>query len=275
MKESVFHIGDVLLQLVLFSSALVWCSIAAEPAVRCRLRPVRSRAAGTHEPLVVLVAFLIWIGTPAVVVDWLGRTEQPSLHNILVQNLSLGLVLIALWPLIVFAPVLSGEKRNRLSEFGIHLRGLHKEIGYGFVGFLAAVLPVYLFRWATKAILDLIGLPLEPRSMLKFLAHDDRGAVLLGIGVSVVVLAPLVEELLFRVVLQGWLETVLPAGLAIGLTAAVFALIHPFTDSPALLPLALILGCLYASRRSYPAVVVLHATFNGANLLLFLAAGRG
>jgi len=271
VKESGLQIGEMLIGLVLISSLLVWWRIAVDPAVRRRLRPVRSRPVGPREPLIALAAFLVWICVPMFVAHWLGHTKQPSLHNILVQNASLGLLLVVLWPLIVFVPVLAGKKRHRLSEFGIGLLGLRRDIGYGLLGFLAAVLPVYLVRLVTV----LFKLPAKPHSLLKFLELDHRGAVLFGIGVSVVVLAPLVEELLFRVILQGWLETVLPAGLAIGLAAAVFALVHPFTDSLALFPLALILGCLYHYRRSYPAVVVLHATFNAANLLLFLGSRRG
>jgi len=265
------QIGNMLIRLVLFSSLLVWWRIAVGPAIRRRLRPVRSRPEGPHEPLIVLAAFLVWICVPMVVAHWLGLSKQPSLHNILVQNLSLGLILVVLCPLIVFAPVFAEKKRHRLSEFGIGLLGLRRDIGYGLLGFLASVLPVYLVRLVTV----LLDLPAKPHSLLNFLERDHRGTALFAIGVSVIVLAPLVEELLFRVILQGWLETVLPPGPAIGLTAAVFALVHPLTDSLALFPLALILGCLYQYRRSYPAVVVLHATFNAANLLLFLSSSRG
>jgi membrane protease YdiL (CAAX protease family) len=81
-------------------------------------------------------------------------------------------------------------------------------------------------------------------------------------ALAVAVVAPLSEELLFRVVLQGWLTERISATVAVPVVAIVFAAVHGWRDGLALLPLALILGYVFARRRSYLAVVTTHALFN-------------
>ena len=84
---------------------------------------------------------------------------------------------------------------------------------------------------------------------------------------SLLVLAPLSEEWVFRAGLQrSLLQRGLPAWLAVLATALVFALLHGLTRSPALgvavLPAALLLGLLYQHSRSAAACVALHAALN-------------
>jgi membrane protease YdiL (CAAX protease family) len=101
--------------------------------------------------------------------------------------------------------------------------------------------------------------------------------VLLLIAITAVVLAPLMEELLYRVVILGGLlnhprPTRMSTTLAIGVTSVLFAFAHGFPDSVALLPLAVAIGWTYHQRRSYRTVVLVHVLFNGFNILL---AGLG
>ena len=101
--------------------------------------------------------------------------------------------------------------------------------------------------------------------------------VLLLIAFTAVVLAPIMEELLYRVVILGGLlnhprPTPRSTMLAIGVTSVLFAFAHGFPDSVALLPLAVAIGWTYHQRRSYRTVVLVHVLFNGFNILL---AGLG
>ena len=84
------------------------------------------------------------------------------------------------------------------------------------------------------------------------------------------VLAPLVEELMYRVVLQTWLEKIAPRREALIVVALVFSAMHQLPDAIPLFPLALILGYVYQQRRSYLSVVLIHMLFNGANLLFLI-----
>jgi membrane protease YdiL (CAAX protease family) len=129
---------------------------------------------------------------------------------------------------------------------------------------------------------------LLPTSLLGYLLVPDRDVseshillrtlqgkgweYLVPIALAAALLAPLLEELLFRVVLQGWLAD-LVGKRAIPLTAGIFALIHGPRDAALLVPLALSLGALYEYRRSYVEVVAAHAAFNAANLFAAVNAG--
>jgi membrane protease YdiL (CAAX protease family) len=102
--------------------------------------------------------------------------------------------------------------------------------------------------------------------------------------VSAGLVAPLAEEFLFRVLLQGWLESLgrqaEPESRSRGrwmpvvISAAVFALMHlPRPDVVPLFFLALTLGYLYRqTHRLWPSVVA-HGCLNACSLGIFWLSG--
>ena len=109
----------------------------------------------------------------------------------------------------------------------------------------------------------------ETQNVLLRLLSESLGLdVLAAILFLAVVVAPLSEELIFRVLLQGALGSVMPARVAIPFVAIVFAAVHGPVDGIALLPLALILGYSFDRRQSYLTVVVIHGLFNATMLAL-------
>lgn len=154
----------------------------------------------------------------------------------------------------------------RWEDFGLRRHGLKTELQFALWGMLLAQLPVHLLEYPIQT-----WRADDPHPMLEMLKNStNHWQTLPWIALEVIVLAPLVEELLFRVVLQGALEREIPAKWAIILTAAAFACIHQSADWLPLFPLALILGYVYYRRRSYVAVVVLHGLFNAVSLLAAL-----
>ncbi|MBL6704850.1 MAG: CPBP family intramembrane metalloprotease [Planctomycetaceae bacterium] len=151
-----------------------------------------------------------------------------------------------------------------VEAFGFHLKELRQQIADGVLGFAAAVLPV-LGVW-------LLTLPWRSTSnshgLLQLLEQDRSFTTLFWIVVAAVVLAPLVEELIYRVVLQTWLQRISPPREALFAVAVIFAAVHRLPDAIPLLPLALVLGYVYQQRRSFLSVVLLHMLFNAANLIL-------
>ncbi len=145
-----------------------------------------------------------------------------------------------------------------LKDYGFRFRGLPLQLGLGGLGFLAALLPVYLLLLATSPLRS--AETLHP--FLQFLQTQPDARSVAWIGLSVIVIAPLLEELIYRVVLQSAFAHWLPAGVAIPLAAAVFSLVHGWPDMIPLFPLALVLGFVYHRYRSYFAVVATHALFN-------------
>jgi len=137
-----------------------------------------------------------------------------------------------------------------------------------------ACLAAYLPTAALRLIMVLL---LQDDAQHPFLEMIDNGvstSVLLLIAGTAVFLAPLMEELLYRVVILGGLlnaravPTISSTVVAIGLTSVLFAFAHGFPDSLALLPLAAVICWTYHQRRSYRTVVLVHFLFNGFNIMI-------
>lgn len=80
--------------------------------------------------------------------------------------------------------------------------------------------------------------------------------------VSAGIVAPLQEEAMFRVVLQGYLRRFVSPTAAIAGQAALFAAVHEVAVMLTVLPLAVAAGWLYDRTGSYALAVALHAAFN-------------
>ena len=108
--------------------------------------------------------------------------------------------------------------------------------------------------------------------LLRMLQSERDPQLLLVIVTSATLIAPLFEELLFRVLLlngmmqQGRLSPV-PA---VWLVSAFFCLGHGIHDAMQLFPLSLCLGWCLVKRQSYVALICGHALFNGFMLTLTL-----
>lgn len=99
---------------------------------------------------------------------------------------------------------------------------------------------------------------------------------------SIVVLAPLLEELLFRGFLQNWLKNYLGRAGSILLTSLIFSCFHYSTSQglanisviSSLFVLAIFLGFIYERQQNLIASVAMHATFNGISVFsIFLYRG--
>jgi membrane protease YdiL (CAAX protease family) len=218
-------------------------------------------------PWSVLIA-VAWIAVLAA-----GRLQQdlepdeslPSVSELAAQT---GIT-AAIW-LSVLVPLLAGN-RALWPAFGFSLGHWPQELRHAALAYLASLLPTFVLLQATSFVRS------EERQhdYLRLVAESPDGLATILIFVTAALLVPLAEELLFRVMLQGWLSDGLGASWGIALTAVIFAVCHGWRDGLALLPLALILGWLFERRRSYLAVVVTHAVFNSVMLgLQWLAAGR-
>jgi uncharacterized protein len=97
-------------------------------------------------------------------------------------------------------------------------------------------------------------------------------------SVITVVLAPIVEEMLFRGFLQSWLRSFLSPKIAIAFSSLFFTIVHysvaqglgniPILGS--IFILACFLGFIYEKQKSLASAIILHALFNGGNLISIL-----
>ncbi len=145
--------------------------------------------------------------------------------------------------------------------------------------FLAAVatcliaLPVItLLGYAWKSILQLCGLETPEQQMVDiFRQADSPEKIILLVGLAVVV-APLTEEIIFRVGLFRYLRTRVPRWIALLAPSAVFALLH--SNAVAFVPL-FALGTLFSlayERTGRISVSIMaHGLFNLHTILLIMA----
>jgi len=135
--------------------------------------------------------------------------------------------------------------------------------------FLAVVLPSMLLRFLLVLVItQLTGAVPDRNPLLEILDSETGPLLLLLIVFTAVVVAPIAEELQFRVVLLGGLQQVGLPRLGILLSSTMFTLAHGFPDCIALIPLTAGLCYTWQRRGSYLTCVLLHFLFNLFNILL-------
>ncbi len=150
---------------------------------------------------------------------------------------------------------------------------LFTELRYAGEVFLAAYLPTAFLRIMVVIISESIyGKPPGQHPFLDMLDSGVGINIMALILLTAVFMAPIVEELQFRVVILGGLAQLGRPGLAFGLSSLLFAFAHGFPDSLALLPLAAALAYAYLRRRSYVTVMLVHFFFNAFNMAIALIA---
>ncbi len=146
---------------------------------------------------------------------------------------------------------------------------LAHEIRFAGEVFLAAYLPTTMLRLVVVSLYTMIVGEDPGQHELLEMIRTGVDATLLGmIALTAVILAPIVEELQFRVVILGGLAQRGHTAMALMLSSILFGLVHGIPDGIALLPLAFALGYTYLQRRSYITVILVHFFFNAFNLLL-------
>jgi membrane protease YdiL (CAAX protease family) len=257
----------LLIGLLLFSSLIVWSVVTARLNIGLPVLPHRERNPVYLSAAVVVASVLSWILAFRLAANVFSVSEVMTLANVkyasLVNVLMIVLILFCLYIYYGFEP---------FRDLGLIPGDFVSELSTGVCGFLASILPVLAVVVATS--------PFRSESMqhsfLRFLRANPSSEVILWMAVAVCLLAPLAEELLFRVILQGSLQTRMEPRAAIAVASVIFAAVHNLPDSIALLPLGGILGYIYYQRNSYLACVVVHALFNLINLeMLLLSLGQG
>jgi membrane protease YdiL (CAAX protease family) len=170
-----------------------------------------------------------------------------------------------LWVVIAIGYLMGRGVRPK--ELGFDTSRLRYDLRLGLLAFLAAAPLVY----GVQILVSQFWTP-QLHPLARLVTERPSGALMAVAALSAVVVAPLAEELLFRVLFQGWLERALRRRRAWGIrvdrvlpivaSALVFAAMHQGADRIALFVLALFLGFLYRqTHRIFPSLVV-HACIN-------------
>ncbi len=142
----------------------------------------------------------------------------------------------------------------------------------GFWSYALLIFPLLLITAFSQTLFKHFTTPPHPVILSMALMHTPLDWCILLLQTSV--LAPLVEETLFRGILYPALRSRMGVLGGILLSSSIFAILHP-TLPAGFLPLfslGVVLAYLYESRKSLVPSIVLHALNNGFILLLQLSA---
>ncbi|MBU6383339.1 MAG: CPBP family intramembrane metalloprotease [Verrucomicrobia bacterium] len=171
---------------------------------------------------------------------------------------------------------------------GILLREKHpliEDVWAAFYAWMMAFpLVLFLSQFLEMIVIKIFHLPKIPEQIaVKFLKSTFSNPPLFIMAIlSIIVFAPLIEELLFRGLLQSYIRKHVGPKHAILVTSACFSLFHYASGQGlgnisiilSLFVLALFLGFLYEKQGSLLAPIVLHSTFNAISVInLYLFGG--
>ena len=146
----------------------------------------------------------------------------------------------------------------------------------GLVGYSMSLPLVTLAGIVTIALFDQIGWELSPQPLLESFTELKGWLNWTTIVLVVVFIGPLLEEVIFRGFVFGWMQQKAGARVAVVFQAFLFALIHQ--HAAGFLPffaLAIVLGLAYVYTQRLMVCVWMHVFFNGMTLLnLMLTLGE-
>lgn len=236
-------------------------------------------------PFVPFIPFLMWlVGVVIVqsVIDSFVRPvegEQKAFQD--------GVVMCIVALAIVFGlvlPLASHQFARGLKGFGLRFRTIPRDLWAAFVHLLAVWPIVLAMIVVTTTIGRLIvqwssGGEFEmPRhEALEQMTEYSNVSLAVLLAFLAVVVAPLVEEMIFRGLFQTMFRSYLERPwLAIILTSALFAAVHANgTHWPALFVLSVGLGYAYEKSGSLFRSIFMHAMFNGIAILGALLDSTG
>lgn len=181
-------------------------------------------------------------------------------------------------PVVCFVMWRAGFTRAGLRELGALPRDVRKDLLTGIAALLLALPLVMGVSFWTSIIGEAFG-SVPPRfghDLLRVMVSSESAAARWLLIGSAVVLAPLLEEFVFRGLVQTGLSSVVKNRWAVVMISALFfAGIHTvaWQALPGLFVLGVVLGWVYEKRGSLWPGILIHAGFNAANVAMALALG--
>ena len=212
----------------------------------------------------VLIAFVVSGLAQALATPLLGSGGWPSM--VLGQVCLHGAVIASLG---LFLRV---HRMSWCEGFGLQVGGVARAIGTGVLAGLAFLPAAYGLQWAIGTWLESLGVPMPSQTAVRILVEADalgRSAIF----ATAALVAPWVEEMLFRGVVYPSLRDLGWPRLALWGTALAFGLVH--ANRSVFVPLTVfgyLLALLYRHSGNLLVPVAAHVTFNTAPFVL-LALG--
>lgn len=273
MQTNVEAVVGALSRALLFGSGLVWVAVvrrlvAGKPVVKFERR-YRQPWSGLDVAVLAVAVLFFELAASKLATAAAGESYGDALPLYLAAR-SVGQVA---W--LAFALVyLVAKSGAYLDDLGFDAARLAGDMRLGGLTFLAALVPVYAVQWFFVFVLDMPS----KHPLVELMEKGPGFEVMVLVTFVAVVMAPLWEEFVFRVLLQGWLENLLgrirephaPAGeenpglAPIVIASAIFGALHMAhgPDPVALFVFALFLGYAYRQTHRVVPSIVAHFCLN-------------
>jgi len=258
-----------------FAGLVVWWRAALSPAARAR--PPRL-APWPVSPSDFFACALIVVGGgffSLLVVHVAGRPFLPKSPaadtNALVYGTALQLGLLAG---VAGARVLLQGRFD--SSGGLPSRPVSPPLPLAsLLAFVAVMTAVDLTSMAWGEAIRFLGLPSEPQDLVDMFAHPQSRATFVMLFLLATVVAPVVEELIFRAGLFRYLRTRIPRWAALLLPALFFAALHGnWASFGPIAVLAVVFSLAYERTGRISTTIIAHGLFNLNSILLVMAGMR-
>ena len=224
--------------------------------------------------------------------NWCRKAILPVISTWLILNLISGLIIypklegssvvvkfwLALLPLhagalaaagvVLFTNTVPGERLMTLN-----LESPAKLTRYLKTGVLLAICfyPVNMIvTGVVRQLLKAMGYQPGKPPILEFIQQSSSASTIISLAVTALIIAPLAEEIIFRLILFESLSATRTSSPAI-ITALIFAVMHQTpVQIPALFLLGLVLQYVRSKYQSLWPSIMLHSAFNGISILLLL-----
>jgi membrane protease YdiL (CAAX protease family) len=232
---------------------------------------IRSRLWITRDALLFILILILFQAVAglthwaAVKLGWFAADARETTAALIQGVVFHGVALLIIWIFI----------RRRSSSwqeaFGLNFDGLKRAVGQGMAGYIGIIPIIVVTSMLWQILFYTAGYPVTLQDVVTIFLEPQSGWSLFLLLVLAVVVAPLVEEALFRGILLPVLMKKMGTGTAVVATSLVFAGIHQHLPSFApLFVLAVGLAMLYIHSGSLWAPIVLHAVFNGVSICILL-----
>lgn len=226
-------------------------------------------------PLMILPALIVWQGPTALAIAMVTPvlTGLPEWIHWVVRNVVMSLG--ALGAAFGFGMLSWYTFARRLKGLGLGFRHLRRDFVQALI-ILFCIMPVIL---AMIVSVQHLGQYLKgpdykvaQHQELEVLTTYPQRSLKISVAFVAVLAAPLVEELLFRGLIQTLIRSYIGRPwLSIGLTSVLFAIIHDQSAHwPALFFLSMAIGYAYEKSGSLWQSIFMHAMFNGMSVLAFM-----
>lgn len=161
--------------------------------------------------------------------------------------------------------VLLARRRGRggLAALGLRARPINETLVLGFLGFFAVMPLLEAFTFVFVRLAPILHYQVRRQEVVNVFLQAERPPGYALVAFYALVGAPVVEEVLFRGFLQGYLRRRFSAAGAVVVSAAVFGLFHtPVNAAVSVFLLGLVLGYQRERTQSLAAPLATHILFN-------------